>query len=390
MYFKQGLGIVALVVALLAPSAASAVNVNCNAGRTIAAALARGQRDITVIGTCTENLIEIRLDDVRIVGQPNARIIGEVFINGARRVSIANLTVQGGTPGPNGIAGISVFDGGHVLVTNVVIENVPGPGVYLERASAVLDAVTVQGSEDGVLAYMGSALNIRNGSQIQSNTAIGVHLDLGAAGNVDDSTMQNNGDTGVSLFRGATIDLSNSLISGNIGGGVVVAENSTARLNGNSITAGDTAGALVLLRGGSARLRGGGNTLTNQFPGGFAVELGWGTNFFQDRGHDVINGAISFFSFSTGEFRDVEINGNIEVGDHSTMRFREATVTGTPANTVVNGNIELDRDSGLTFSLADGPVNINGNIHCFDAESSFGGTPAQVIVSGTNDCDGFD
>src|SRR5262245_51118424 len=73
MNLKKATVAAALAAVIFAPLAARAANVNCNAGGSISRALATGARNITVIGTCVENLIEIRLDDVKITGKPNAR-----------------------------------------------------------------------------------------------------------------------------------------------------------------------------------------------------------------------------------------------------------------------------------------------------------------------------
>jgi pectate lyase len=77
-------------------------------GDTITVAVAGGFDDITVVGTCMEN-VEIRQGDVTIQGGgTGGTVVGQLFVNGARRVTIQNLSIQrDGAPGSHGILALT-------------------------------------------------------------------------------------------------------------------------------------------------------------------------------------------------------------------------------------------------------------------------------------------
>ena len=77
------------------------------------------------------------------------------------------------------------------------------------------------------------------------------------------------------------------------------------------------------------------------------------------------------------EFRDGEINGDVNIDNHSVVVFQSATT--------VNGNVALERDSGITL---EGPVTITGSVDCEDEESSFFSTEDPPNVGSLN-CSGF-
>jgi parallel beta-helix repeat protein len=377
----------ALVLAALAiPTAAEALSttVNCP-GESIADALSAGFDEITVEGTCTEN-VEIRQDDVTIQGNGNDTVMGELFVNGARRVTIQNLSVQGdGTPGTNGI--VATNDAA-VTVAGAVVD---GPGdhgvIALHGASAVLDQVTIRNATHGVAAEDNASVEIRNGSLIENMSEIGIRIgrgssgvvlastiennggtgidfDLGAGGNVIGSTIQSNGGTGIHVFRGAAVVLDGNTIQGSPEG-VSVNTHATAWLGGNTISNSSAdEGALFIGWGSSVRMIGG-NTITSD---GSAVFLRQGATLNQRNG-DVVNGSVTIDALSNAEFRSVSIAGKVDVVDHSLVRFQDQS--GDPANVSVKGDISISRDSGLNF-VGDFPVRVVGNIGCADPESSLG------------------
>src|SRR5262249_29917972 len=130
----------ALFVGLL-PTAALAViptTVNCPVD-SIQSAIDSGFDEITVNGICNENVF-IRLDDITIQGGGSGTIEGQVWIDGARRITIQDLKITGGPE-----HGIVAVNGATVTGKNLVIDHVPNVGVILQTSSAVsLDNVNIQ------------------------------------------------------------------------------------------------------------------------------------------------------------------------------------------------------------------------------------------------------
>lgn len=138
--------IIAMVVLVFADLALSGtVQVDCTKpDQTLTQALQTAQLGdtIRVTGTCTET-ITITTDDVTIEGHNNAVVDGQgmkqnvITIDGARRVTIKQVTVQHG-------------------------DN----GIYAQRgASVILDGVTAQDNADDVLRSGKTQLTARNNKQ---------------------------------------------------------------------------------------------------------------------------------------------------------------------------------------------------------------------------------
>src|SRR5262245_39093364 len=147
-----GLGLVGLGSAVIAvPAAAGTMSttVDSSRGQKINDALNAGFDNVKVRGTCTER-VEILVDDVTIEGKSGAKVIGQLFVNGAHRITIKNLAVEGAAPTPS------------------------GAGIQLDRgAAAVLDHVTVRSAEFGVVAIGNSYVEVLNGSLFENNIGDG-------------------------------------------------------------------------------------------------------------------------------------------------------------------------------------------------------------------------
>jgi Right handed beta helix region len=272
-----------VLAATAGPTAALALatTVHCP-GETIAAALDSGFDEITLDGTCTEN-VEIRQDGVTIQGDGDDTVKGELFVNGAQRVTIQNLKILGeGTPGLNGIVSIN---SAAVRIANVTIEGIGDHGVIvLHGASADLNQVTVRNSTRGIVAedngsfqavnslVEGSndiAVVINRGSSgvviestIQNNSGIGILFALGGGGNIINSTIQNNGGLGIAVTRGASAAIEGNTIQGSPLG--VSVDSATAELANNVISTSLSDDAALDMVWGASVFLAGGNTLTSQ------------------------------------------------------------------------------------------------------------------------------
>ena len=339
---------------------AMSTTVNCSQGQKITTALNAGFDDIKVRGICTER-VEIRVDDVAIEGKPGAKVIGQLFVNGARRVTIKNLAVEGTAPTPS------------------------GAGILLDRgAAAVLDHVTVRNAEIGVDANGNSYVEVLNGSLFENNIGEGIRVQLGTGALVKDSTSRNNGDNGVAAYRGGHLELVHNSSVDNASFQVFAGENSNVVLTDNTLTGNGENGALGLFRGSVARLRGG-NTLTTSVDSFSSIHIDLASTLAQYPGHDTVNGRLFVHDSSSAEFRDVEINANIDldVSNDSILILTERPAGS--ANTTLNGGVGISGDSAL---FIDDQVSITGAVFCADAESSFA-PPDPSVVAGGIDCTGF-
>jgi len=347
-------GLAVVLAAAAAPTNAEAVatTVNCNKpAETISGKLNVGFDEITVVGTCTET-VEIRRDDVTIEGTGNATLIGKVLVDGARRVKIKNLKVQG-------------------------IPQVTG-GILLDRgASVALDHVTVRDAEVGVEATGNSYLEVLNGSVVELNTSTGIFIWQGSSALIVDSTCRNNAGDGLAVQDGGAAQLRDNTFEDNGPGGdsqVFIGENSFARLTGNSITAHAGAEALTVGRGGVARLAGG-NTISAD--GSAAIRIFLGATLIERNGHDIVNGPVQIRHSSNADFPgDADINGDINIDNHSVVNIRDVTVA---------GSIALARDSGLSLQF---PASVSGSVDCDDDESSVSVEDPPNVAGGVN-CSGF-
>ena len=358
----KGVGVVSLIlIAAMMPTVAQAVSttVNCPTD-SIAAAVNAGFEEITVVGTCTEN-VAIQQDDLTIQGGgAGGTIIGELSVTGAHRVTIQNLTISGG-PGH----GIAAVDGAAVAVTNVIINGV---------------------ADTGIIATNGSFINV-NGTTVQnSGGGTGIAVDMGAQAVIAGSTIRNNSDTGISVLRGSILTLADTTISGSPEG-LALNTHAMGWLNGNTISTSesDDSSALDMDWGSTARMNGG-NTLTSA---GNALFMRQGTTLNQ-RGGDTVNGPVFIDGLSNAEFRNVSIAGSVQVVDHSLLRMKDES--GSLGHVSLAGNTVVSEDSGLNFikDQGDQRVRVVGNITCNDTESSISALPANVSISGkTKGCTGY-
>ncbi len=358
LYMSPVLALAFAATAIPRAAEAMSTTVNCSQGQKITTALNAGFDGIKVRGMCTER-VEIRVDDVTIEGNPGAKVIGQLFVNGAHRVTIKNLAVEGTAPTPS------------------------GAGILLDRgAAAVLDNVTVRNAEVGVDATGNSYVEVLNGSLFENNIGEGIRVWNGADALVKDSTSRHN-DNGIAAYRGGHLELVHNSVVDNASFQVFAGETSNVVLTDNTLTGHGEDQGLGVFRGSVARLRGG-NTVTSV--DSFAsIHLDLASTVAQYPGHDTVNGRLFVHDSSNAEFRDVEINanGDLDVSNDSILILTESPAGS--ANTMLNGGVGISGDSAL---FIDDQVSITGSVVCADAESSFA-PPNPSVVAGGIDCTGF-
>lgn len=141
------------------------VQVDCDAGETLADALAERADELTVefSGSCAEEVV-IRRDRTRIVGvAPGAEIVGNpspvapfgggITVQGASNVTLADFTIRGAR------RGITVLDGGVARLERLTVRDNVRDGVFIQGARAWIESLTIlDNGGDGVAAWDSSSV----------------------------------------------------------------------------------------------------------------------------------------------------------------------------------------------------------------------------------------
>lgn len=264
---------------------AKSVIVKCGKG-TISRALSNaGPLAVVIQGICTENVI-ITGDDVTLRGDPGATVIAadaakpNIVIDGARRVLIADLRIQGGAIGILGQRG-SAFE-----AENVTVQNAVADGIRVVAGSATILSSTISQNGGAGVAFLNGA-SARLGIREQPGAYLG-------------NTISGNGGNGVTVLDGASAYAGGNLIGQNTGIGVQVGAASANLVGGNTISNNGLTGVNVS-RGGQALvgdpgIAAFGLTTTNLISGnGTARTLGLQSGIYAIQGSNIraVNATIS-------------------------------------------------------------------------------------------------
>lgn len=195
----------------------------------------------------------------------------------------------------------------------------------------VITGVTVTGPGSGIEARGNAAITVRN-TTVENNAIFGIDVRQGAFAVIDGSMIRSNGQCDV-LVR----DSGNARIVNNTVQSDVVKPTSCDALVG-------------AFR--DSRIRMGGNTIINNVPSGFAVDVEHGSTLRQDQGHDTITGNARVINTANADFRDMEITGAVQVAENANFRTRSSTIT---------GDITIAPRSLAVFNSS---ATVNGFVHC--------------------------
>lgn len=410
-------GLFASALALTQPADAQpipvrTVNVNCGQpGQTIAAALRRqvlgGGLVVNITGTCNEH-VDIFRDDVILRGAAaGATIHGPtttdqaVFIDGAKRVHLQDLTVTGGSDGVSGIRGASFF------LDNVIVQGAARLGVIASyNAQAFINGSTVQQSGSTGVTAANAAVVVITNSVVQQNVTgisanrashIRVGQDAGGSATPGPVVVQNNSGTGINVVDASAAIIVSTAVKNNAGNGIYIARGSTADIGigsfnvvgANTIMSNGAGATGILVEGGSANIVG--NTITDN---GFGVQfinggngrfgitpsttyLGNNVSVNKLSGLLITNGATAVIGANT-------ISGN-GVGAAAGSRWGVFMSQGT-ANFIGKNIIENHADAGIFLNMSSlwlgnsfGSLDRTGNIVRNNGFGT-GGTPSGIQV----------
>ncbi len=320
------LGVFALT---LSQAYAVTLKVNCDKGNQTVQKALDGIVDgdtISVSGTCTE-IVTIATDGITIRGDPvdGGTLMGGFIVDGAQRVVIDDLTIDGSTNAER-LDGVRAQNNAHVTVRNCTILNHTRHGVGIVAASFGLiegNTITVEeadGADNLVVVSTGSFELLRGKEEKPTQTI--------------------------------TSDLASAAFGNSLG----VFNDSNARLNGgNKIEGTGNAPAIGVFNDASLRVQNGLNTVTST----------------KDR-------AIGIGRLSQVSLRFFDVTGRIDVttGSHLELRRRlNVEPAGfTSVTAVITGDIRVRSGAQVEFGspftarngLANqGSVTVDGKLLCF-------------------------
>jgi parallel beta-helix repeat protein len=226
---------------------AATLTVDCDAGNTIATALATVKPGDTVLvsGTCKEQ-VNILPEIVRITldGQKKTTIqhpggtqaSPHALYNRGKEIIIKGFTVTGGLDGIH-LSGpaSAVIDG------NVVVKN-SGRGIHIDKGSIarILNTTVEQSGGIGVdvtgasYAYIGvfiPRVPALSPNTIRNNGGPGINIERTSGAWIVGNTISNNKESGIIVHRNAQADVVANTINGNGGDGITVSYGSGVNLH---------------------------------------------------------------------------------------------------------------------------------------------------------------
>ena len=366
-----------------------ATAVNCGAGETINAAIANGFNDITISGTCSENLLfSVWREDssesedatptdklapryLRLSGaDTNAKIMDAssntdsvISVSGGTTLVLKGIIISGGQ------WGVSAARNSNLLMTKgVTVEG------FIERGITVFDSSYLGVDEGGVTIQGGSSANH------------GIYLEMGADAWVH-TTDISNVETGITLYGGSFLYLHDFAINASIKG--INFAKATVRQYGDGV-------GLIQGTSGSAVDVSGGIFETSK-EASFEIKNPSGNilGFWQSQGSvnnlkinafDITGSGESAIGIGMGSsvsLRSIEISGScndnfIGVNSGSVVEIRDSTIVATSSGRGINvvGSSYLNfRNSTISGTATDGNlVNIDSGSSAEIRDSTISGT----------------
>jgi hypothetical protein len=312
----------------MVPRPSLSLSVNCNAGQTVSAALARAAYTftpvvITITGVCAERVVIAR-DDVTLQGAaPGAGLTSPttgsatlLTLDGARRITLHQLTLT--FSGGNLKRGLELWRGAAASLSNFVID-AADYGVLLH---------------EGTLAEMRDC-EIRNSARLQIGVT-GGHLGL-FGGTIE------NGGSAVTVERG-TLDAEHVTIRDHAAQGISVLENASALISQVELTGNQW--GIAAINGGRATV--GPGRIADNLGDGIIVSQGStvsvGSTIIENNFDGVRVEGGSFLQIGNATIRNNRGSG-ISLADTSLARH-------TGGSAVITGNTKWGISCGPSPAVA--------------------------------------
>lgn len=291
--------------------------IDCSTGESIAEIInnapASGQLNVNISGDCTETLIITR-DNTSLIGDDLGASISydaEIIDNQYRPSITSVVTVIG--------------------ATNVVIDNL------------TLGGATTNGTSSSLRLFNNASVLLTN------------------------STLENSVN-GVWASNLSSVQMLGNIVQNNNAYALLITDSANADIReNNSISHSASLEAAVgVYRNSSVRVQGGGNTISNTFDNGDAVEAFHGSQFRSDNGRLEIVGNAQAGLTSQVELRNTLVVGNLNVTPKGVARLRakndNVTITG---NVTVSATGHVQMDNAPNNTVIEGDVICSSNLNAF-------------------------
>ena len=357
---------------------ARAKTVDCDDGETINEAIEKGYTNITVSGTCTENLLytvwrdnanEDRLPNntlapryLKISGasidskimDASANTESTISVNSGTTLFLQNITISGG------VYGVAAVRNSNLLLSGVKIENFTARGIRVSDSSYLgidIGGVTIVGSGTG------SGLVVETGSSAWFNTATisGV-------------------ETGIEAIFGSTILTGGYIISASVNG--IMLNNSRFMQYGGT---GD-----IPADGWTGKITGTSDVAVLVYQGVFdvwdpgALEL---HDLIGGRGIDLRQSKASINNLKLLNFNNTGSGWNpaIHIGNGSSVNFHNAEISGSTDGQLINiedgATVSFEKLTLTGESTENDLIGIRRNSHMNFRNSTISGTATNSLIS---------
>ena len=319
MCANRGLGLGCAVLVLLTCFAAEAkdgsgvktILVDCDKGQTIGKALEKKAYAliIEISGTCQEEVV-IERNNVTLRGiMPGATVVAAsssaIFLDRVSRVSIENLSVQGGTEE----AGVLVWQSTGISVSDLVVEEGESKGMTVVGSTVTItDSVFRNNNGYGLQGNASSLIFLGSEVELNDNEYEGLLLSF-QSDLISLAAIRANGN-----HDGIWVELNSSAavlgpveVTGNVMAGISVENGSVLRLS--DVEAYENDNGMMAMTGGQILIEkdGWANVHDNTLSGLLATDGG----FFEFYGTVNSNGANGVYLHgSSATFHDSTIQGN--------------------------------------------------------------------------------
>ena len=398
---------------------ALAKTVNCAAGEKIGDAISNGYTNITVSGTCTENLqFSMWREDSAENGTPtgklaprflkltgadaNAKIVdgssnteSTLSVNSGATLFLENITVSGGEYGVNAQRNSNLY------LSGVTVENFSGTGLR------VADSAWLGIDDDGATLVgtgAGNGIELGTGSSgwISTITISDVDRGIGVYGG---STLLLRGYSISAASRGINIDNSRVLKNGDGSASIEGTSDRAVRVSTGVFTNWEGTLEIKNLSGGRGLhfWKSQGNIRNLKMPDYDNTGSDWNPAINIGSGSSVhINGAeisgstdgalVSIEDGSFMEIRDSTLtvssaSAGLELGGSSRLKFRNSTISGSVTYPLVNisdgSSAEIRDQSTLTITSGEQGLSVGGSSQLKFRDSTISGTVTGGLVSVT-------